>query len=682
MTMIAPKVETSYFPFAGGLDMVSAATLIKPGFVFDASNYEIDSINGGYRRINGYERFDGRTSPSSASYWIINCSITGTIVVGNTVTGGTSAATGKVLQVNASSLILGRVSGTFVSGEALKVSGTTQATATSGAYLGGASSMATDAAYLLLAANDYRTDITTVPGSGRIRGVWWYNYTLYAFRDNAGATAGTMWKSTSSGWSQVTFEYEVSFTAGGGATPSDGATLTQGGVTATVRRVCTKSGAWTGTAAGTLVISVPSGGNFAAGAATMSGGVTLTLSGAQTAITLPAGGSYEFVTYNFTGSTATERMYGCNGVGTAFEFDGSYFVPIHTGMTTDTPSHIACHKNQLFLSFRGSLQNSGIGSPFAWSVILGANEIAIGEDITALLPQPGDASGAAMAVFSDSGTWMLYGSSTSDFKLVVVSPDAGAAAFTAQWIGSAFCLSQRGIQRIETTLAFGNFQFAAVSGLIQPLINRLQGKAISSCTLKEKNQYRLFFSDNSALAMTLVANKPSGVMLLNYAMPVRCYCTGVNSSGREVAFFGSDDGYVYQDSVGPSFDGSVMEYWLRLPFSHFGSPGYRKRFRRAVFDVTVEQYASVSVSYELGAGTLDAAQGDVQSTQFIGGGGYWDQFTWDQFTWDAPAVTQASVFLTGTEKNISMLFYGSSATDYPFSIQGARFQYSVQRIER
>ena len=48
------------------------------------------------------------------------------------------------------------------------------------------------------------------------------------------------------------------------------ATVTQGAVTAIVNRVMTQSGAWLGaTAVGQFVITNPAGGNFAAGAATL-----------------------------------------------------------------------------------------------------------------------------------------------------------------------------------------------------------------------------------------------------------------------------------------------------------------------------------------------------------------------------------------------------------------------------
>jgi len=680
-----PKVDVSFNTFAGGLDLVTAATLIRPGYVLDSCNYEIDNINGGYRRINGFERFDGRTSPSSAGYSLIGITLTGSLAVGNTITGGTSAATAKILKINTGQLVIGRVTGTFVTGEALNVSGTPQATTTSAAVASSASTPASHAEYTGLAADDLRSDIQKVPGSGQVRGVVLYNGTVFAFRDNAGGTAVDVYKSTSGGWIQVPLLYEVAFTLGGTATPTEGGTLTQGGVTATFRRAAKQSGAWTGSAAGSLLISAPSGGNFASGAATI-GTTTLTLSGAQTAVALPAGGRYEFVQYNFTGSANSLRVYGCNGVGLAFEFDGTYLVPIRTGMTTDTPAHIAAHKNYLFLSYNASLQNSAVGDPFGWTPVLGAAETAMGDTITALLPMPGNATTGAMSVFSANSTRTLYGTSPSTFALATASPTTGAKVGTAQWLGAGYFMSDLGIQQSSATQSFGDFQLDCASGLIQPLMNRYKGTATASCALKEKNQYRLFFSGGYCVSMGLASTNtgvaPSGFMLLNYGIPVRCITTGLNSSGREVVYFGSDDGYVYQDGVGTSFDGSAIESWLRFPYNHMKSPRHLKTFRKASLDITVEQYATIRTSYDLSGGSFDFAVSDNINQTMTGAGGYWDQFTWDQFTWDTPIVTTFDVQLGGTAKNIGILLYGNSATDWPYSIQGAAYQYTIRRLER
>jgi len=164
-----PPIRSEYFPLKGGLDLVAPSISIDPGKCFDAQNYEPET-SGGYRRIDGNERYDGRTSPSAASYWVMDCSITGTISDGETITGVTSGATGKVLSVAGSTLVLGRVTGTFLQDEALQVSAVTVATCLLPAYINGSPDPENDAAYTLLAANDYRADIQAVPGSGPIRG--------------------------------------------------------------------------------------------------------------------------------------------------------------------------------------------------------------------------------------------------------------------------------------------------------------------------------------------------------------------------------------------------------------------------------------------------------------------------------------------------------------------------------
>lgn len=72
----------------------------------------------------------GGVIPYSASMSITLSGIVGTFVVGETVTGGTSAATGVVLAVAANGLVLTGVTGTFITAEVL-TGGTSGATGTS-----------------------------------------------------------------------------------------------------------------------------------------------------------------------------------------------------------------------------------------------------------------------------------------------------------------------------------------------------------------------------------------------------------------------------------------------------------------------------------------------------------------------------------------------------------------------
>lgn len=765
--MKMPEVHSDYYPFGGGFDQVTPAMSISPGKVIDAQNYE-PAIGGGYRRIDGYERFDGQASPTAASYWLISITLTGTIAVGDTVTGATSAATGVVLAVVSGYLVLGRVSGTFVTAEALQVAAVTQATSTSAATANSATTPELHADYKLLSADNWRTSILTVTGSGAIRGVWVYNDTVYCFRDNAGGTAKVMYKSTASGWSAITLPKEISFsvlttssavtmtiaapcvvtyaahpfvngqpvslsttgalptglvagttyyvvgaaagtfelaaTLGGtsitttgsqsgthtctaiGNTIAVGVTVTgvTSGATGVVAAALLRTGTWTVAPIGTLVLTGITG-TFQSGEVLKVANIFMTkTSSVASQITLAAGGRGEYVNYNFAGSTATTKMYGVDGVNPAFEFDGTNYIPIHTGMTTDTPTHLVVHKNYLFLSFLASVQISSIQNPYAWTIVTGAAELNMSKNVTGFLTQGGDASGAALAIFTAERPSILYGSSTSDFKLVASNFEIGYAAYTMQQVSNdAFGLTSRGIQALMATQAYGDFEYASVSHMVQPFMTTKRGLETASTTLRTKNQYRLYFSDNSALAVGLTGDKVSGVMVLNYEIPVRCICTATLSTGAEVTYFGSDDGYVYLDNTGTSFDGDVLTSWMRLPFNNLKSPQTRKRFRRAILECAIDGFTSIYVGYDLGYGTPNIAPAEQGATQsLIGAGGYWDQFTWDAFNWDAQFVANPSISLDGIEKSISLVFYSARAQDNPHTLQGVTLLNTPLRLER
>lgn len=60
-------MRLSSFPLTGGLNITTPIVAQRPGFAYVALNYELAPVSG-YRRIKGYERFDGRQSPSDFEY--------------------------------------------------------------------------------------------------------------------------------------------------------------------------------------------------------------------------------------------------------------------------------------------------------------------------------------------------------------------------------------------------------------------------------------------------------------------------------------------------------------------------------------------------------------------------------------------------------------------------------------
>lgn len=671
------NITPGYIKMFGGLDEVTPPYERAPGLCRTAQNFEAD-INGGYATIEGYERFDGRAAPSAATYRIVLCTITGAAAVGNTVTGLTSAATGVIIALPGSAFVMTAITGTFVTGEELQIGGTTRATSTSGHTL--ATTTLLHAQYLNLAADVYRALIGVPTGSGKILGGFYFNDINYCFRNNAGGTAAGLWKSSGSGWTAVTLFNEVSFTLGGVTEPAEGATLTQGANTALIKRVVLTSGTWAGgTAAGRLIVATPAPGNYAAGAATV-GAINLTLSGAQTAITLGPSGRYETVTENFGGSINTKRVYGCDGVNRGFEFDGTVFVPITTGMTTDTPLHVAAHKKQLFFSFGGSVQHAAPGTPYIWSAVLGATELAMGDTVTGFAGQPGTAAGGALAIFTRNRLSILYGSGAADWQLVPYRDELGAWAYTMQDVGYTIFLDDRGITDIQTSQEYGNFAHNALTNKILPTITSYKPFAIASSICRKKSQYRLFFTNNRGLYITAVGKKIVGIMPVKFPDTVRCTWSAETNAGGEVMFFGGDDGYVYQLDKGTSFDGDAIGFNINLPYNFFKSPRIDKSYFDATLEVYGTGYTAFSFGYSLGYGATDIPQPGIQMEEpSVSAVALWDSFTWDAFTWDGQSLFPSVLQMDGTAENVSLAISGSSDYYAPLKITAAIVHYAMRR---
>ena len=684
MPIRMPKVAYDVVGLKGGLDDTTPTLSLKPGVVRDGTNFEC-SPTGGYTRIAGYERYDGLAKPSDAVATLIQvASFTNTPSVGQTLTGVTSGATGYILAVTATYMVLTQVSGTFNGTEAVAVGATAIGTQV---VLSTAVTVREQAQYLNLAADRYRSLIGIVPGSGPVRGV----VTLvvsgvdkkYAFRNNAGATGLDVYVASASGWTLVAYKHEVSFTAGNAAVPVEGEVLTQGGVTSTVRRVMASSGSLTwasSNTAGRFVIDVPAGGSFAAGAATLSGGATCTLSGANAAISMLVGGTFEFVEGNFTGSASTIKLYGCDGVNRAFEFDGTTLAPIPSGATTDAPKHIAVNKNHLVLAVRSSLIISGPGMPFRFTATDGGAEIAVGDTITNLLPQPGAETTGALAVFAIASMFVLYGTALASWNLVTHCFGMGGKHYTGQNLMQAYALDDIGVINLATSQAFGNFEQATLTANLSAFIKSKITISAASSIRRDKSQYRLFFSDGTGLYMTVVNGKLIGSMPGTFANTVFCAWEGMLATGAEVAFFGGADGYVYEMDVGTSFDGAAIDAYFTLNWNSLGSPRVLKRFRHASLEMQGNYFAEVSFGYQLGYGTTEISQPEaVTYASGFQSGSTWDLFTWDDFYWDGRTLFPTEIDVRGTAENIQVTIRSTSDYIAPFTVNSIINHYSVRR---
>lgn len=679
-----PNVSVEYVKLSGGLDMTSPALGISPGKVTALQNYEANDT-GGLRRVGGYERFDGRTAPSEAVYYCAE--YTGTVAVGNTVTGAVSGATGYVVATSDGKMILTKVTGTFdETDEDFSVGGLVV-----GAFVGlpvedGCETSYEHAVAKNAAADVYRADITS-PGSGvstgPTRGGGKLGGVVYVFRDNAAGTACDIWKSTAAGWVKVTLFHEISFTAGTGMI-IDGNTVTQlvSGATALVKRVVLESGAWGADAAGRLIITTITGTFDATHDLQVAAATQATASSLATAITILPGGKVETVNYNFGSEVTTERMWGADGKNRAFEFDGTTYVPIGTAFTTDTPLHIKAHQGHLWLSFIGSIGHSGLNRPYEWTAFVGADEIGIGYENTGFCELPGDAIG----IVSEKNIFQITGHSTTDFQIERVSPSSGGLAYTVrEFMGGAIMFGLQGVVKVESSDSYGNFSQATVSRAIQPLIDAMESVVVASSVHGAKNQYRIYGSNGTGICMTSGFEKTgldwSQVFYpTQFEYPINVFNT--IQCDDDTVYICDDVGMVYQVDKGSSFDGAEIEAYFRTAFNHSKSPTTIKSYRRAVMEVTPEAYTSLRIHPEFSYGDPRISQHLVQTITMQGLGGYWDIATWGEFFYDSRVVSAPSIPIRQDGTNMGVIVYTKSDIDLGHKIDGLIIHYIPRRIKR
>ena len=671
--MKPPKIFTKYFmpksdfkieyvPLEGGLDLINPSISGNPGKLLFCKNYELD-LQGKCRLIDGYEVFDGRPKPSEASYWILDFDGgTAAISVGNIVTG--AVGMGEVLYVVLESgswaggdaagyLVLFNVTTGFINNENLQVSAVTKAIVDGIERENDADTDALDSIYLIATIAALRADIAIVPGSGNILGVWQYKGVKYAFRNNAAGTETIMFKSSTAGWTQCNLGERLAFNTGT-VVFVEGETITQGAVTAVVRRVVVQSGTWTGgNASGYFTISGRAGGNFAAGAIAGSIVGAATAVGAQTSYQFSApSGKFEFINTNLRGHSSTLRMYGCDGKNKAFEWDGTYFTTIETGMTTDKPTHIAEFRKHLFLMFSGgSIQHSSIGDPLAWSAVTGAAEIGVGDEGVGFLSMYD-----ALVIFTRNSTKVLSGYDADTWNLRPYADDSGAIEWTIQGLGSGIYLDDRGLTTLSATQEYGDFKANTLSKYVEPYLKQRLSLAQSSVRIKEKNQYRIFFSDLTVLTLTLSGNKVVGFSQQLYDKLPVCVCSSENLAGEEEIYFGSTDGFVYQLDKGTSFNGNAITASLKARYNHLKTPNNDKRIRKLVLEVDapIDTYIRVGVDFNYGE---EGGPNSYFSTE--SSGGLWDVDNWNSFNWDGKSMATASLDIYGTGLNFSPTIYHS-----------------------
>lgn len=705
------QTKVRFYTLAGGLDLSSPPLSLQPGRALAMVNFE-PYYAGGYQRCRGFERCDGRSKPSDATFYGVELADATGLQEGDGVLGDTSGASGTIVAISGNWIAITKITGTFVQ-ETLN--GAFVMTAVP--VLSGAPDNDTEDEFLLAAQDEYRMDIQVVPGINPVRGAWRREDDLYAIRDDDdSAGQAIMYRATTGGWSTsgITMCQFIYFDAGGGGTmqalPAEGTQINgqTSGATATVHRVIEHGGATSGNDSfGYLVLRSVTG-NFRDNET-----LRVVTTGFATAASVnsqfnfPPGGRYRFINHNFFGGADTYRVYGVNGVGPAFEIDENHRVsPLllpQTAMTdqpsTNVPFLISEFRGFLFLGFTGgSLVHSVAGEPLTINGFLGSSEFGIGREMTAL----NSVTGNVLVISTDLFTKGLFGTGPDDWELRLISEKTGGKLDTVQQIDTVYGLDDLGVTSLARIQAFGDFAGSTVSQPVQDLVIAMRERSTASTISRRSNQYRVYFNDQSCLVMYVPQagtanlegrNNEREFGFLSYPITVDRIYNSEDETSKERTYFLTDDadglGYVFEDQIGNSFDGEEIEAYVRLAFNNLGSPGRLKRFRRADLELSSGRPMRLQFLHDISYGSPDfntswseAAVDDIEEQDVFGGGGFWNTSNWDEFYWDAQNISRCRGELDGTGENIGFVIFNSSAVVPPFVLQAITLHYDLRRLNR
>lgn len=678
----------------GGLDLVSGSVGVGAGRVASSVNFEQVFGKVGYRRIDGYERFDGRPQPHLATYYVQEFK-QGSVQInpGDPITGTTAAATVLAVVLESGTWGAGTAAGVlyvvltagdWVAGQAINKAGSPAAVASAATFEGRAQTSSAHAAYLSQAIEQRRALIQKVPGFGPVLGVGIYDGVVFAARNAADGLSASLWRSSISGWVLVRsgllpdgrFEF-VAANFSGDAKRSillgcDG------------RNVPFR---WNGTAYAEMA---PIFGTQATSASSIVVGT-----GAKSFTVVEAGRGY------VTGDTLTihssanagNRMTGTVtgyahpvlDVNVASIVGSGTFADWRIGLADfeDKPYLLTAHKDHLFLAYpRGQLQASNLGDPMVYTTT--AALFGMGDEITGLASM----KGAVLGVFCDNRISLLNGSSKADWSMGIHAENIGTKARTVQAnAGNALFVGWRGMVSMQATDAYGSFEPAICSRDVKPLLDSKLPLIVGTRLVRGKYQYRMYFSDRSVLSACILtpaaAIQPKDVSFLpcEYRHAPSCLGSGP-VDGEDWLLFGTTDGWVMREDVGTSFDGAAIDSALRLHFNHFKNPAAKKRY----FKLTLELDSQDAVTLRFRQ-VFDLSDGFyfdslTQTASSPGSGGQWDVDTWDSFYWSLPAAVQVESNVDGVSKSMSLVLWHSSATDAPFTLQGLLTQYKLLGLSR
>lgn len=647
---------TYQFEFQGGL-VTNLSPLQQgnraPGSARILRNFE-PSIQGGYRRIEGFSKYDDNTVP----------------VYGEPLVQG-SGQSGTTLEI----------ANIFISpeaGDTLTIAGVsgTYEIATAGVSYNASNHTATLTLTTSLDSSPAdQAAVTFTNTDDLIEGLAYFESRALVYRN------ADLFESTGSGWSKInTPDYGTVLVDGGSqtggtldvdgldATPQVGDTFTIAGV----EKVYTITGAVTVSSGSATIDIAP---NLASSPADDAAITFLTTDRGS-------GNKHRWNEYRFA---STNKIIFVDGTNAPAYYDGTTFTVMNDASANVVGAeHVVVFKNHVFFGKDTFLNFSAPYDEDNFNVGDGAGEIDVGSEITGLF-----VFREQLIIFCKEKIIRLVGTTVADFQLQPITDDIGCIQTdTIQEVGGDLIfLAPDGLRMLSATERIGDFGLAVVSKVIQSEFDNFitLSTSYASLVIREKSQYRLLGYNNnitkdSALGIlgTQFAGQGGEGMGWSELRGIKAYVAySVYTGTTETILFANNDGYVYQLEDGNSFDGDDIIATFSTPFVSLDDPRLRKTFYKLFMYTDPQGSVNADVSLKLDFDTTGTIQPKPISfsnaTQTVG---FYGQAVYGTTSYGTKLKKLFETQTIGSGFTVSLQFT-SEGTDPPFSLDAATLEYAL-----
>ena len=224
--------------------------------------------------------------------------------------------------------------------------------------------------------------------------------------------------------------------------------------------------------------------------------------------------------------------------------------------------------------------------------------------------------------------------------------------------GDLIFLAPDGLRTVAGTARIGDVELGTVSQAIQPIITELAENidrfVISSTVLREKSQYRLFYTDvgviNTQQKGIIGTLRPNGFEWSETkGIEVTSIGAGFNENGVEEYYHGDTDGFVLVHDSGNDFNGTDILARYSTPDYDYGDLGTLKTLHYVRVSVAAEGVVTPELQIKYDFNSQDVPQ---PTTNFLFG------------TINPPAIFAEAVFNT-------TVFGGTAAPMVRIPVQGS-----------